>query len=176
MRHLALLREVNVGGARTLPMRELEDAFKTAGATAAAAVIQSGNVVFASARPEATCAAAGTTLQAKFGFRPTVVLRSAKAWRAMVEANPFVAAGVATEALHVACLAAEPSVSLAARLDPQAFLPDQFALAGGDVYLKLPNGVAKANLTNARLDKAFGTVLTMRNWRTALRLLARLEG
>ena len=138
-------------------MRELEDAFKTAGATAAAVVIQSGNVVFASARPEATCAAAASTLQAKFGFRPTVVLRSATAWRTMVEANPFVAAGAATEALHVARLAAEPSVSLAARLDPQAFPPDQFALADADVYLKLPNAVAKANLTNARLDRAFAT-------------------
>ena len=174
-RHLALLRGVNVGGARTLSMRELEDAFKTAGATTTAAVIQSGNVVFASAHPEATCAAAATVLQAKFGFRPTIVLRSVKAWRAMVEANPFAAAGAATEALHVACLAAEPSVSLAARLDPQVFLPDQFALAGADVYLKLPNGVAKANLTNARLDRAFATVSTMRNWRTVLRLLERLE-
>jgi uncharacterized protein (DUF1697 family) len=156
-------------------MRELEEAFKAAGATAAATVIQSGNVVFASARPEATCAAAAAAVQAKFGFRPTVILRSAKAWRAMVEANPFVAADVATEALHIACLA-EPSRSVPARLDPQAFPPDEFALAGADVYLKLPNGVAKANLTNARLDKAFGTVSTMRNWRTALRLLERLEG
>ncbi len=175
MRHLALFRGVNVGGARTLPMRELEDAFKAAGATAAATVIQSGNVLFASDRPEATCAAAATAVQAKFGFRPTVLLRSAEAWRAMVEDNPFVAAGVATEALHVACLAAEPSRSVGARLDRRAFLPDEFALAGADVYPKLPKGVAKANLTNARLDKAFGTVSTMRNWRTALRLLERLE-
>jgi uncharacterized protein (DUF1697 family) len=174
MRHLALLRGVNVGGARSLPMRELEEAFMAAGATAAATVIQSGNVVFASDRPEATCAAAAAAVDAKLGFRPQIVLRSATAWRAMVDANPFVAAGVGPEGLHLACLAAEPSSS-AARLDPQAFLPDEFVLAGADVYLRLPNGVAKANLTNARLDRVFGTVSTMRNWRTVLRLLERLE-
>jgi uncharacterized protein (DUF1697 family) len=175
MRCLALLRGVNVGGARSLPMRELEAAFTAAGATRAATVIQSGNVVFESARPEATCAAAAAAVETKLGFRPPVVLRSAAAWRAMVEANPFVAAGVGPEALHLACLAAEPSPSLSARLDPRAFLPDEFVLAGADVYFRLPNGVAKANLTNARLDQAFGTVSTMRNWRTVLRLLGRLE-
>ena len=175
-RHLALLRGVNVGGARTLPMGELEAAFRAAGATAAAAVIQSGNVVFEADRPEATCAAAAATIRATFGFLPTIVIRSASACRAMVEANPFVAAGAPADVLHVACLAALPDPKVAARLDPNAFLPDEFVAAGADVYLKLPHGVAKANLTNARLDRTFGTVSTMGNWRTVLRLLERLEG
>ena len=68
-----------------------------------------------------------------------------------------------------------PDPKVAARLDRNAFLPDEFVAAGADVYLKLPGGVAKANLTNARLDRAFGTVSMMRNWRTVLRLLERLE-
>ena len=34
MRHLALLRGVNVGGARALPMRDLESAFRAGGASA----------------------------------------------------------------------------------------------------------------------------------------------
>jgi uncharacterized protein (DUF1697 family) len=129
MRCVALLRGVNVGGARSLPMRELKEAFTAAGATAAATVIQSGNVVFESDRPEATCVAAAAAVEAKLGFRPPIVLRSATAWQAMVEANPFVAAGVGPEALHLACLAAQPSPS-AARLDPRAFRPDEFVLAG----------------------------------------------
>lgn len=49
------------------------------------------------------------------------------------------------------------------------------AKPGADVYLRLPNGAAKAILSNARLDRAFGTVSTMRNWRTVLRPLERLE-
>ena len=93
----------------------------------------------------------------------------------MVDANPFLAAGRAGEHLHVACLGAAPAPSALAPLDRQALAPDEFVLAGADVYLWLPNGVAKANLTNARLDKAFRTVSTLRNWRTVLRLLDRLE-
>ncbi len=94
----------------------------------------------------------------------------------MVEANPFVAAGA--RGRRPACRLPRrsarsnrpPRVSIRKR-----FLPDEFVVAGADVYLKLPNGVAKSNLTNARLDKAFGTVATMRNWRTVLRLLEQLE-
>ena len=175
MRCVALLRGVNVGGARTLPMRALEEAFRAAGATGVATLIQSGNVVFEFGPSGRGRAAAGAAIEAKVGFRPPIVWRSADAWRAMVEANPFVAAGAAAETLHIACLAGPPDQSAAALLDPQDFLPDEFVAAGADVYLKLPNGVAKSKLAKAGLDKAFGTVATMRNWRTVLRLLERLE-
>ena len=174
MRHLALLRGINVGGKRALPMRDLESAFRAAGATEIATVIQSGNVVFASDHPEMTCATAATAIQANFGFSPPIVLRSAKAWRAMAEANPFLGAGAAPEMLHVACFAGEPGQPLATPVDQQAFLPDELVRIGRDVYLKLPDGVGRANLTNARLDRMFGAVSTMRNWRTVLRLLDRL--
>ena len=175
MRWLALVRGVNVGGARSLPMANLERAFRAAGARAAASVIQSGNVIFEADDPEATAASAAGSIAAEFGFRPAMILRSAGSWRTMVDANPFLAAGRSADRLHVACLAAAPAPSDAARLDREALKPDEFALAGADVYLWLPNGVAKANLTNARLDKAFRTVSTLRNWRTVTKLVERLE-
>ena len=56
MRWLALLRGVNVGGARSLPMADLERAFRAAGGRAAASVIQSGNVIFEADDPEAAAA------------------------------------------------------------------------------------------------------------------------
>ena len=175
MRWLALLRGVNVGGARMLSKSALENAFRGAGALAAEAVIQSGNVVFEAEEPEAAGFAATAAIEAEFGFRPALILRSAVAWRAMVEANPFVAAGVSANTLHVACLAVAPPSESPAPLDPKDFAPDEFVLAGADIYLRLPNGVAKANLTNARLDRGLRTVSTLRNWRTVLKLLTRLE-
>ena len=58
MRWLALIRGVNVGGARSLPMADLERAFRAAGARAAASVIQSGNVIFEADDPEAAATSA----------------------------------------------------------------------------------------------------------------------
>ena len=144
MRWLALLRGVNVGGARTLPMSALEAAFRAAGADRAETVIQSGNVVFDSERPDEICGIALAAIMTTMGFWPAIVLRSAAAWRAMVEGNPFVAVGAGADTLHVACHAATPTASVAARLDPRGFLPDEFVVAGADVYLRLPNGVARA--------------------------------
>jgi uncharacterized protein (DUF1697 family) len=175
MRWLALLRGVNVGGARSLPMAELERMFRAAGARAAETVIQSGNVIFDSVDAENTGAAAAKAIEAKFGFRPAMILRSAQRWRAMVDANPFVAAAQSQDHLHVACLAVAPDPAAIAPLDAKATAPDEFVIVGADIYLRLPNGVARANLTNARLDKAFRTVSTLRNWRTVLKLLERLE-
>lgn len=175
MRWLALLRGVNVGGARSLPMAELEWMFRAAGARAVETVIQSGNVIFDADDAEETGAAAARAIEAKFGFRPAMIMRSARRWRTMVDANPFVAAGHSEDHLHVACLAVAPDPEAPAPLDPKAIVPEEFAIAGADVYLRLPNGVARANLTNARLDKAFRTVSTLRNWRTVLKLLERVE-
>lgn len=175
MRTLALLRGVNVGGARSLSMASLERAFRAAGARAAGTVIQSGNVVFEADDPQAVALAAAGAVEAENGFRPAMILRSAAAWRAMVDANPFLAAGRAADALHVACLAAAPSPERSAALDPKAFAPDEFVIVGADVYLRLPNGAGRANLTNARLDRALGAISTLRNWRTVLKLLERVE-
>ena len=175
MRWLALLRGVNVGGARSLPMAELERMFRAAGARAAETVIQSGNVIFEADDAEETGAAAAKAIEATFGYRPAMIMRQAQAWRAMVAANPFVAAGQSEDRLHVACLAVAPDPRAPAPLDREAMAPDEFVIAGADVYLRLPNGVAKTNLTNARLDKAFRTVSTLRNWRTVRKLLERLE-
>ena len=175
MRTLALLRGANVGGARKLPMAALERAFRAAGARATETVIQSGNVVFEADDPDAAARAAAETIEAELGFRPAMILRSAAAWRAMVERNPFVAAGSSSDILHAACLAAPPGAGIAAALDPESFAPDAFVVAGADVYLRLPNGAGRANLTNARLDRALRTISTMRNWRTVLKLMERLE-
>ena len=174
-RSVALLRGVNVGGARSLKSDDLKRAFLDSGADDAETVIQSGNVVFRAGRPETVATAAARAIEARFGFRPAMALRDAESWRAMVETNPFVAAGVDPATLHIACLVRPPAPSSRAPLDRSALAPDEFAVSGANVYLRLPNGVAKALLTNAVIDKAFGEISTLRNWRTVLRLLERLE-
>jgi uncharacterized protein (DUF1697 family) len=105
------------------------------------------------------------------GLRVPVVLRSADELAAVVAKNPFVRAGADEDQLHVMFLAAKPTAAQARALDPARSPGDEFALVGRDLYLKLPNGVARTKLTNAYFDKALGTVGTARNWRTVLKLV-----
>jgi uncharacterized protein (DUF1697 family) len=174
-RHVALLRGVNVGGARLLKMSALEEIFRSAGAVAVESVIQSGNVVFEADEHGKIAETVERALEAQFGFRAAVLVRGRAGWRAMIDSNPFVAAGDPLDILHVAALKDAPDPARIAALDPKTFAPDAFSVSGADAYLRLPNGVGRATLTNARLDRALGTVSTLRNWRTVLRLMERLE-
>jgi uncharacterized protein (DUF1697 family) len=77
--------------------------------------------------------------------------------------------------LHASCLSAAPSALALAQLDPKRSPPDEFVVVGSEIYLRLPNGVARSKLTNAWFDSRLGVVSTMRNWRTVMRLAAMIE-
>jgi hypothetical protein len=64
---------------------------------------------------------------------------------------------------------------LGAALDPGRSPPDEFVVADAEIYLRLPNGVARSKLTNAWFDSRLGVVSTTRNWRTVARLAALID-
>ncbi len=170
--HIALLRGINVGGKNSLPMKDLVAMFLAAGCVDVETYIQSGNVVCrASAalakRVPATIEAA---ILKGFGYRIPVVMRTADEWGDVVRSNPFVKAGADVGTLHVAFLAGAPGADRVATLDPLRSRPDEFQVRGRDIFLRLPNGVARTKLTNAYFDAKLATVSTVRNWRTVLML------
>ena len=171
-RFVALLRGINVGGKNKLPMRDLAATFEAAGCTDVETYIQSGNVVYtttsdgAAQIPQTIARRIGE----QFGLKVPVIVRSSAELDEVVAQNPFLAEGADTDALHVAFLADPPRAAAVAALDPQRSPPDHFAVLGKEIYLWLPNGMARTKLTNAYFDRALSTVSTMRNWRTVLTL------
>jgi uncharacterized protein (DUF1697 family) len=171
-RHVALLRGINVGGKNMLPMKELAEIFATTGCTDVATYIQSGNVVFCAEDKIAKVLGGLITRQVEkqFGLKVPVILRSAAELEAVIGANPYLKAGAAEEMLHVSFLADRPGPDLVTGLDAARSAPDEFAVVGQDIYMKLVTGAAKTKLTNAYFDSKLKTVSTMRNWRTVLKL------
>jgi uncharacterized protein (DUF1697 family) len=172
------LRGINVGGKNVLPMKALAEMFRDEGAVDVSTFIASGNVLFGA--PQKLAAAIGPRIERRiakeFALTVPVVLRSAAELAATVARNPFLARGVDENELHVMFLADTPSAAAARALDPKRSPPDEFALVGRDLYLRLPNGAARTKLTNAYFDKALATVGTGRNWRTTVKLLALASG
>jgi len=170
--HVALLRGVNVGGANKLAMSDLRSIFESAGCESVETIIQSGNVVFEA--PEAIARNLAPVIEAqiqlRFGIAAPVILRSGAALRGIVQSNPFLRAGADPERLHLMCLSSRPSPHDVASLDPLRSPPDEFIVRDKEIYLRLPNGVARSKLTNAYFDKALRTIATARNWRTIVRL------
>ena len=171
--YIALLRGINVGGRNRLPMDDLKRMFKDAGCLSVRTYIQSGNVVFAatpddSQRIRKTVAA---TVSDKTGTDIPIILRSVEELTQVVVANPFPSEPPDSRTLHVGFLANRPSSNLVSCLDPNRSPPDEFAVRGQEIYLRLPNGVARTRLTTAYLERVLATQGTFRNWKTVLNLL-----
>jgi len=170
--YVALLRGVNVGGARPLPMEALRALFAEAGAKSVESLIQSGNVVFAATEASAPqiLADVGACISREFGFAAPMLLRDATAWKTLIDGNPFLRDGADPDTLHALCLSETPSPAALARLDLSRSPGDEFEVRGRDIYLRLPSGVARTKLTNAWFDSKLRVTSTLRNWRTVMKL------
>jgi uncharacterized protein (DUF1697 family) len=172
MKHVALLRAINVSGRNKLPMKDLAAMFEAAGCRDVATYIQSGNVVFSA--PATVLKKLPQTISKgiadDFGHKVPVVIRSHEEIAAVVGGNPFLKAGEPEKTLHVVFLADPPNAEAVAKLDPQRSPPDRFIVTGQHIYLHLPNGAGQSKLTNAWMDSKLSTISTARNWATVLKV------
>jgi uncharacterized protein (DUF1697 family) len=170
--YVALLRGVNVGGARSLKMSDLRNTFECAGCTNVATYIQSGNVVFA--HVEKSQAKLVELLQAAIakaaGFAVDVVIRTKTELAQVVAQNPFPRAK--PEQLHVFFMAKKPAANALDDFDAKKFEPEKFAFVGRELYVMLPNGMGRSTLVGALVRKAPVKDATARNWRTVQTLIA----
>jgi uncharacterized protein (DUF1697 family) len=169
--YLALLRGINVGGKAVLPMKELAAIFAACGAAEVRTYIQSGNVIFEAADAAVVVSQVTEAIAARYGYPGRIVLRSAAEVAAAYKANPFAKAGAPVETLHLYFLADRPDVGAVKELDPDRSPGDSFVVKGREIFLHLPNGMARTKLTNAYFDSRLKTVSTARNWNTMGKLL-----
>jgi uncharacterized protein (DUF1697 family) len=172
--YAALLRGINLGSRNKIAMADLRDLFERLGAEDVSTYVQSGNVVFASSVPQAGLARAiEQRIAADLGLEIAVLLRTRAQLAKLLRANPF--AGEGDSALHVTFLAETPARARVRALDPARSEPDEFRVAGREVYLYCPKGYGVSKLSNAWFEKQLGVAATTRNWRTVTKL-AELTG
>lgn len=169
---VALLRGVNVGGARSLPMGLLRELATATGLEQVQSYIQSGNLVFAA--PEGSEAAVAQTLRTEIERETAhdveVIVRTGSQLAATVEASPFLTGAHDPANLHVVFMA-EPTAPLVKAIDMTRFEPEELAARGDELHLYLPLGAGRSKLVT-ELGRHTGPHGTMRNWRTVTKLLA----
>jgi uncharacterized protein (DUF1697 family) len=180
-RYVALLRGVNVGGHRRLPMAEFRELLLGLGHTEVATYIQSGNAVLTA--PGGSAAAVGTgiadAVSRRFGFEaPTIVLTAEDLGR-IVAANPWPREDD-PKRLHVTFSATglgekqQAAITEAAQRASAKGSPDEARVVGGTLYLHTPDGLGRSELAVqlGRLEKSRGWPgVTTRNWATVCTLL-----
>ncbi len=169
----ALLRGINVGKARRVPMAELRALGTALGWADVRTLLNSGNVVFRTPRADAgrlarTLAAA---IEERFGFAVPVVVVTAADLDAILADDPLVGR-TDNPSRHLVVFPAGPAV-----LPPLAPLAERdwgdeaLAVGARAAYLWCPAGVVDSPLMKA-VAKAAGDGITSRNRATALKLQA----
>ncbi len=163
---IALLRGINVGGNRSLPMAELSAILTGLGARDVRTYIQSGNAAYRGALDQD--AISDAVLAAK-GFRPGVVVIPLKSYAPVLAANPFPEAEADPKALHLFFLSA-PSLAKETDLAAAKGPKERFVLTERALYLHTPDYLS-GSLLAPRLERLLGVAATGRNWRSAVKIL-----
>jgi uncharacterized protein (DUF1697 family) len=162
---IALLRGINLGPTRRVPMAELRALLTDAGYGAVRTHLQSGNVVLESeAAPDALQAQLEEQLAVRFGFQIPVIVRSRGELGEVIARDPFGGRVTDPRRYQVTFLASEGSTELEARLRAVANGGEEVAVIGREIYAWHPDGIARSDLAKLVADRRTGG--TARNWNT----------
>ena len=170
-RCIALLRGVNLGGHKKVPMAELRRLIEELGFTDVRTLLNSGNVVF-TARANAVHGAAARIEQAvvdQLGVSSKVTVLTAAELGAILDENPLAAVADNPSRLLIAVFAADDARARAAELESRTWEPEALAVGSRAAYLWCPNGISAGELAEA-VDRALKTGVTARNLATMTKL------
>lgn len=175
---ISLLRGINVGGHHQIKMEALRALYGSLGLQDVQTHIQSGNVVFRTGEQDLALLAKRIEdeIERSFGFRPSVIGRTASELRSVIARNPFAdRQDTDPSKLLVLFLASEPDADARDAVLAIPADPEELRLNGRELYIYFPDGMARPKLSLPRLEKALKTPGTGRNWNTVMKLLAMAE-
>ena len=170
---VALLRGVNVGKAKRVPMAELRALLAGLGYTDVATLLNSGNAVFGASKgtPAKLASDIASGIAKKMRVDVPVVVTSAKDLDAIVAENP-IKVGVDDHSRFLVAFVQEPkALAKIAALKPLVKPPEKFAVGKRAAYLLCANGILESKAGVALLGGA-GQAATTRNLATVLKLQA----
>jgi uncharacterized protein (DUF1697 family) len=177
VRQVIMLRGINLGPNRRVPMADLRALFAEAGYGEVQTYVQSGNVVLESAaKPAELERDVAKVISERFGFDVPVIVRSARQLAAVVKRNPLGEVASEPKRYQVSFLSAKPPVTLVCALEAAASGEERVVCHGREIYAWHPEGVARSKLWNALASKELGVTATARNWATVLALLEMTRG
>ncbi len=171
--YIALFRGINVGGKTVLPMKSLTTIMEEQGCRNVRTYIQSGNVVFDSAKQAGKLGEQiSSAISQVHGFKPKVWLLTEAELRDAIDHNPFDTE--VGKALHFFFLESEAKRADLSILKPVQKESEKFKLHKKIFYLFAPEGIGRSKLAE-KIGQALGVDVTARNWNTVNKLRLMVE-
>jgi uncharacterized protein (DUF1697 family) len=175
---IAMLRAVNVAGHQKLNMEALRTLCGGLGLRDVQTYIQSGNVVFRedTGDPGVPARKIEDGIHQKYGFKPTVIVRTTSELRKAIANNPFAGRPeVAPNRLLVVFMASAPTRQARERVLALPCEPEELHIEGRELYIYYPNGMARPKIPLTRIEKLLERASTGRNLNTVNKLLSIAE-
>jgi uncharacterized protein (DUF1697 family) len=177
-RWVAFLRAINVGG-HVVKMERLRSILDSLGFANVETFIASGNVIF-----EARASSAArleekiqTALRKELGYDVATFLRNETELDEIADYEPFSPAALKESgaALYIAFLPALLTAETEKRLLPFRKANVDLVAHGREIYCSFRVPLSDSGFSGARLEKAIGFPMTMRNANTVARIVAKLR-
>lgn len=171
--HIALLRAVNIAGHNKLRMNDLRQLFVALGMRDVQTVLQSGNVVFRSARrgPVALERLLERETANRLDVKPDYFVRTTNDWTTIVRRNPFPREAQRDPSrFAVVFLKDSPDRTAMSALRGSVTGRETIEAVGRHLYAVYPDGFGRSKLTTNTIERHLGTRGTARNWNTVLKL------
>jgi uncharacterized protein (DUF1697 family) len=173
---VALFRAINGGGRGTVSMEALRRFAADIGLAEARTLLQSGNLVFASAgeSPELESLIESAAHE-RLGLATDVIVREPAEIAAVIAANPYPAMA-ADDPSHLVVFFMKTKAPPTATSALRAALVgrETVEVAGRELYIAYPDGIGTSRFTNAVIERRLRVRGTARNWNTVTRLAALL--
>lgn len=170
--YVALLRGINVGKAKRVPMASLRALLESLGYTKVATLLNSGNAVFRASRgtPAKIAAGIASAVASELGVEAQVIVKSTKELASIVAENTLAKGAADHSRLLVAFVQELKALPALSAIEKFLVPPERFLLGKGAAYLHCASGILESKAGEALL-KVSKTV-TARNWATVLKLQA----
>lgn len=172
--HLALLRGVNVGGGKKVPMAALRRIAADVGFTDPMTLLNSGNLVYRASglAPQRAATLLRAAIATELQVDTAVFVRTRDELTAILAANPLAAEAEAEPSRLLVALWDEATTpAQLAQVADAPVVRERFVVGDHAIYLWLPDGVS-ASVPYEKTARALGDHLTARNWSTMQKLLA----
>jgi uncharacterized protein (DUF1697 family) len=169
---ILLLRGINLGAHKRVPMPELRALLTDAGFEDVRTYVASGNVVLKGSASERKLRADCEKLIAeRFGFDVDVIVRNRDELAEVVRLNPLADVAENPKRYQVSFCDGEPDPEAVEKVAAAAAPTEKLVSIGRELYAWHPDGVGRSKMWTKLAGTGLGVCATARNWTTVTTLL-----
>lgn len=173
-KYIVLLKGINVGGHKKVPMAELRELLSNEGFKNVQSYIQSGNIIIDSSLSlKKTEDAIQTVILNHFGHEVSILAKTRKEFKRIFDDSPFKDAK--KKASYFMMLHNVPSDELIAVASEKKYQDEEYYIIKDCIYIYCENGFGRAKFNANFFERKLETFATARNYNTMLKLLSLSE-